>query len=177
MIVAVCSPRTVISVDEGVVVALLYEKNKVFHPSNCEQSFRLAASYFLCWCKENNQRKHLLVKSTTLRGCAVLSPFSDSPSMARSENGRHPCRPPSGCPDMQMHVEWGRGQRPEQTCRGRAVSNDLSTLLRLTFAALQLPSQSETPKGRRPWMAAGFGSSHGWRVRNFPRHLTLLERG
>ncbi|HEX5664547.1 MAG TPA: hypothetical protein VFX93_13790, partial [Xanthomonadaceae bacterium] len=65
--------------------------------ADLQKSFRLKASYFLCWCKESNQRKHLLVKSTPLSGDAVLSPFSDSPSMARSENGRHPCRPPSGC--------------------------------------------------------------------------------
>src|SRR5688500_12755877 len=63
-------------------------------------AFACRRGTFFCWPKRKYPKKTaFLVTSNPLKERAVPSPFSDSPSMARSENGRHPWRPPSGCPD------------------------------------------------------------------------------
>jgi hypothetical protein len=57
------------------------------------KGFRLKASYFLCWCKESNQRKH---QSTNRRHERRVAPaFSDSascldPKTAAIHGGRPP---------------------------------------------------------------------------------------
>jgi hypothetical protein len=63
-------------------------------------SFRLSASYFsLLVQRKVTKRKHLSREIKPAQGmCGVVAIFA-ADILVRSENGRHPCRPPSGCPD------------------------------------------------------------------------------
>jgi hypothetical protein len=61
------------------------------------KSFRLKASYFLCWCKESNQRKHQF-ESKPLKGYVVSRKFSDSPSWLGPKTPAIHGRRPLGLP-------------------------------------------------------------------------------
>jgi hypothetical protein len=65
----------------------------VFCSPKTVKGFRLKASYFLCWCKESNQRKHQSTKRLYER--RVTTAFSDSascldPKTAAIHGGRPP---------------------------------------------------------------------------------------
>jgi hypothetical protein len=66
-----------------------------------QHSFRLSASDFsLLVQRKVTKRKHLSREIKPAQGaCGVVAIFA-ADIHVRSENGRHPCRPPSGCPNV-----------------------------------------------------------------------------
>jgi hypothetical protein len=80
------------------------------------------------------------------------------------------CRPHAQCRERQRLGRAIGCRRIRVSCRMDSAFDFLAPPA--ASSSLQRP---ETPKGRRPWMAVVFGSSHGWRVRKLLRHPHSLS--
>ena len=100
--------------------------------------------------------------------------FSDSPSMARSENGGHPWPPPlRGLRLLVATAGPGKSKAwPSAPARARSW---LPGPLAFDLLEASRATRIRTPGGRPAWMPAVFGSSHGWRVRKFLRRPQSLS--
>jgi hypothetical protein len=142
-----------------------------------KQSFRLSASNFsLLVQRKVTKRKHLSreIKSAQA-ACGVVAIFA-ADIHVRSENGRHPCRPPSGCPDGGRMRGVGNVKGLVEPSAAGAGGAWRSAFQLLTFLLRQQPPTIGNPggvaamDGRRfriePWMASP----------KIPSPLRLLER-
>ena len=118
------------------------------------------ASYFsLQGQRKVTKRKALCAQEQTLYRCGQ-SRFSDSPSMARSENGARPARRPPGL-DAHGNLEIING-KSRSVLRVGVAAERWGLTLKMRVAPQWLTTRRAAPMdGRRFW------SSHGWRVRKW----------
>ena len=119
--------------------------------------FRLWRLTFFAAAKKDKQRKQSrwIQPAHGTRGAVVIAGLA---ILARSGNGRHPCRPPSGCPRRTASdfvTRQGQGEARAQAKPKRKPKPSFGPTL--TFPLSPATTAIRRPGGRRPWRAAGFG--------------------
>ena len=126
----------------------------------CLNAFAVGELLFFAGPKKSNQKKGPSAQEHTLHGCGQ-SRFSDSPSMARSENGARPARRPPGL-DAHGNPKIISGKSDNMFGVGVRLPSFLPLTLKMPIARGWLTTRRAAPMdGRR------FRSSHGWRVRKW----------